>query len=58
MEKLSKLSKIHKYYIKKRKPEDFSPEVKKMIDAGINYDITILVLGIGIIIMLGVMYFL
>ena len=44
--------------MKKRKPEDYSPEVKKMINAGINYDITILVLGIGIIIMLGVMYFL
>lgn len=41
----------------KRKPEDFSPEVKKLIDAGINYDITLLVLGIGIIIMLGVIFF-
>lgn len=43
--------------MKKRKPEDYSPKVKKMIEAGINYDITILVLGIGIIIMLVVMYF-
>lgn len=43
--------------MKKRKLEDYSPKVKKMIEAGINYDITILVLGIGIIITLVVMYF-
>jgi hypothetical protein len=43
--------------MKKRKPEDYSPKVKKMIEAGINYYITILVLSIGIIIMLVVMYF-
>ena len=58
MENCQSEVKIREYCMKKRKPEDYSPKVKKMIEAGINYDITILVFGIGIIIMLGVMYFL
>lgn len=43
--------------MKKKTPDDLSPELKKLVNSGINYDITILVLGIGIIIMLGFLLF-